>query len=88
MTPAWEKMANPDGTPRNEYFGLHTAIDGTDDILETFKQCYGMIWDLAEKLAEEKVFRRPLTRDDVLNEIRNANWISGVAAGKHMGLGT
>jgi hypothetical protein len=85
MAGSWNRIVNDDGTPRHECFGVgHTrSLENDGDVIEVIEQLYGMIWDMAEDLAEEIAMGLP-SRVEILGVIERAqeNYKEGLERGK------
>ena len=50
MTSPYSKMTKEDGTPADQFFGAGTTLESDEEVIGALRQCYGMIWWLAEML--------------------------------------
>lgn len=73
MAGSYNHMVNDeDGTPVNDSFGYpNLTIEEGGDVVETLEKCYGMIWYMAELLADEISVGLP-SRSEILEIITEA----------------
>jgi hypothetical protein len=70
MAGGWGHMTNDDGTPYDSTFGNGSMLENGGDVTEALQQCYGMIWWLADTVADAA--GRPDNRAPALAWIRRA----------------
>lgn len=74
MAGSYKHMTNDDGTPCDERFGVGTMLENDGDVDEALRECYGMIWLLAARLAEFQAHGEP-SRAQIMANITSA-WIN------------
>ena len=53
MAGGWRAMTRGDGKAEGENYGIGIA-SSIQDTIDTLQECYGMIWYLAERLADHQ----------------------------------
>ena len=71
MAGSWDHMTTSGGRFRNNetFCGM---IENLGDAYEAAEECFGMIWFLAYRLAEQRAGTRQPTREQTLSVIREA----------------
>jgi hypothetical protein len=68
------QMVNYTGTPLDERYGVRSALENDGDIVETLRDCYGMVWYLAMEKAKTVYGHEP-TREQIMDVIEEA-WVN------------
>lgn len=79
----WREMTRDDGKPYDENLGYNHRFERDSEIVETLKECYGMIWYLATLLEWTRPNAQGTPRRGILELIEEArrNAKIGIARG-------
>jgi hypothetical protein len=71
MAGSFGHMTKQDGTPYNDRYGEGSMLENGGDVVEALRQCYGMIWWLADA-ALTGDGTAPAERADIMTIIEEA----------------